>query len=78
MVCKGRCILVNAKDRQESTALSIVAELGHKEIVRVLLRGGASNWKDIDGRTPMSYAARKGNFGIVKLFLDRACYRMMW
>jgi ankyrin repeat protein len=43
-----------------------------------LLRGGASNWKDIDGRTPMSYAARKGNFGIVKLFLDRACYRMMW
>jgi ankyrin repeat protein len=61
---------VNATD---DSILCCAIEAGHKEIVKLLLDEGAEIEKH-SGRynqTPLSWAARKGNFEITNLLLDR-------
>jgi hypothetical protein len=48
------------------------AEMGYDYIIELLLRKGANiNAKDIDGETPLFYAARGNNVRTMKLLLDR-------
>ncbi|KAF7507547.1 hypothetical protein GJ744_010338 [Endocarpon pusillum] len=47
------------------------AEKGNANAVKTLLeRGADAGWKDINGRTPLSWAAENGHEAVVKLLLD--------
>jgi ankyrin repeat protein len=62
---------VNATDIHRQTALQWAAQRNHPEIVRVLLRAGASvNHRCSAGFTPLHDAAREGNIEIVGLLLE--------
>jgi ankyrin repeat protein len=54
------------------TSLSLAAEKGVESQVRLLLADGAdATLKDMDGRTPLSYAASHGHAPIVELLLSQ-------
>lgn len=65
-------IVIDVKDRNGRTALSLAAEYGHEGIVKMLLQGGAAI--DGDGRggqTPLSRAATNQHQNIMKILLER-------
>jgi ankyrin repeat protein len=66
--------LINAdfKDEHGRTPLSVAAECGHMEVVKLLLatNGVDPTSKDNCGQTPLSYAAEEGHVEVVKLLLD--------
>ncbi|MBI4640978.1 MAG: caspase family protein [Candidatus Tectomicrobia bacterium] len=63
---------VNAKDKDDRTALMYAAAKGDPAIVQALLdRGAEVNVKDKDGRTALIYAAPKGDFNVMKALLDK-------
>lgn len=55
------------------TPLSCACQMGHKDVVRVLLEGGGVelNSRDEEGRTPFSYAAESGSENVVQLLLEK-------
>ena len=54
------------------TDLTVGSYLGHEAVVKQLLeRGVDPDFKDIDGRTPLSWAAEKGHKEVVKLLLAK-------
>ncbi|CAF0887601.1 unnamed protein product [Adineta ricciae] len=62
---------VNQIDRYSRTALHAAAELGHVEIVNVLLRRGASlAMKDDDEYTPLMLACKKNRLDVLKLLIE--------
>lgn len=56
--------------RARFCGLHLVAYFGLKDIMIRLLREKAPDAKDDDDRTPLSYAAERGNETVVKLLLD--------
>ena len=56
--------------RAQFCGLHLVAYFGLKDIMIRLLREKAPDARDNDGRTPLSYAAERGNETVVKLLLD--------
>jgi hypothetical protein len=64
--------IADLMDSYGRTPLSYSAELGHKEVVKVLLgqKDVDADSKDGCGRTPLSYAAENGHEEIVKLLLE--------
>ena len=63
------CIRMNRSVR--STLLCTAVNEGHKEVVKILLNGGADcNKPDKDGCTPLHLAARYGNGDVVRIILD--------
>ncbi|KAJ5552381.1 hypothetical protein N7494_001759 [Penicillium frequentans] len=65
-------IIIEVKDEDGRTALSLAAEYGHEGIVKMLLQRGALI--DGDGRggqTPLSWAATNQHHGIMKVLLER-------
>jgi len=62
---------VNAKGRNDNTALHMASQNGHTEIVRLLLEAYAEvNAKGRDFNTALHMASRIGNAEIVKLLLE--------
>ena len=62
---------LNARDREDNTALHLASEKGHTEIVKALLTGEGI---DINARenyewTPLHYAARNGHIEVVEVLL---------
>jgi hypothetical protein len=58
---------VNARDKRGFTALHRAAEMGHKEIVEILLDNGADKTIAAEGHTPLSLAEMRANEAIVEL-----------
>ena len=60
--------------RQEQDSIS------YEAVVKLLLDTGEVDvdWKDKDGRTPLSWAAEKGREAIVKLLLDTGKVDVDW
>ncbi len=58
---------VNAKDNRGFTALHRAAEMGHEEIVALLLKHGADKSIQAEGYTALSLAESRENKAIVKL-----------
>ncbi|KAI1121221.1 ankyrin repeat-containing domain protein [Nemania abortiva] len=57
---------------QKYTLLSLAAEIGHHDLVQLLLDGGLTpNTSDPEGYTPLGRAASKGCLIVVKTLLDR-------
>jgi len=67
------CYDLDEGDCFRSTALSLAAEAGHEEVVKILLGREEVNpsAEDKFGATPLSYAATKGREGTVKILLRR-------
>ena len=67
------CWDLNEGDCFRSTALSLAAEAGHEEVVKILLGREEvnPNAKDKFGETPLSYAVDGGHEGVVKMLLGR-------
>jgi hypothetical protein len=61
----------NAADGRGFTALHRAAEMGETEIVRLLLDRGASPHPEVQGHTPRSLAASRGEGAIVELLDSR-------
>ncbi|KAN0121996.1 HET domain containing protein [Hyaloscypha variabilis] len=63
---------IDEADETGRTPLSYAAGSGHKDIVEILLNGGAFiHAKDRESRTPLSHAEMSGHKDVVKLLLDR-------
>jgi cytochrome c551/c552 len=63
---------VNAKGRNNATALMYAAKSGNIELVKLLLdREADINAKDGDTVTALMYAANSGNIELVKMLLDK-------
>ncbi|XP_070555789.1 serine/threonine-protein phosphatase 6 regulatory ankyrin repeat subunit B-like isoform X2 [Ptychodera flava] len=64
----NRIGVTTAKNKaNESTALHLSAEGGHKEVVRVLIDAGASPTEEnADGMTAIHLAAKKGHVGVLE------------
>uniref|UniRef100_A0A1I7WF08 ANK_REP_REGION domain-containing protein n=1 Tax=Heterorhabditis bacteriophora TaxID=37862 RepID=A0A1I7WF08_HETBA len=63
----------NAVDKQGASALSIAAQLGHRDMVILLLRFGAEpSLADLEGRTALDVAKISGHEHI-KMILQTAC-----
>jgi ankyrin repeat protein len=56
---------VNARDRRAFTALHRAAEMGHLDVLRLLLERGASPNPEAEGHTPRSLAEGRGNRDVV-------------
>lgn len=58
------------KDEHENTLLSIAAQKGHKELVRLLIHKGASIYaKNKDDKTPLSYVVGNGDIDVITVML---------
>ena len=69
LIAKG--VNVNAKDKNEKTALMYAAETDNAEMVKSLIEAGAEvNVKDKSGKTALMYAAQKGSTDNVRILLD--------
>ncbi|EPT26537.1 ankyrin repeat-containing protein [Toxoplasma gondii ME49] len=65
-----RRFLLNCKDSLQRTALHLAAFEGHRDLVRLLLRCGASPKVGAqDGLTPLHFAAQKGHAETVEMLL---------
>ncbi|KAK3985484.1 hypothetical protein QBC44DRAFT_335090, partial [Cladorrhinum sp. PSN332] len=66
---------VNSMDMHGRTPVSVAAQNGHLDVVRMLISKGNADpdLEDFDGRTPLSYAAENGHTGIVRLLLQGDC-----
>jgi hypothetical protein len=63
---------VNAKDKNDITALMAASLAGHREIVKLLLAEGAEvNARTKDGQTALLYAAIKGDQKILEMLLAK-------
>jgi ankyrin repeat protein len=61
---------VNAHDRRGFTGLHRAAEMGHLDVLQVLLDRGASPNLEAEGHTPLSLAKGRGNREIVALLRE--------
>ncbi|KAL7935686.1 ankyrin repeat-containing domain protein [Trichoderma chlorosporum] len=68
-----KTIAIDATDGDNRTSLSWAAEIGHGDIVKLLLEEGADiEWKDhSDGQTPLGWAAQNGHENIIKLLIEK-------
>ena len=66
--------------RQEQDNMVELDSISYEAVVKLLLDTGEVdvNWKDKDGRTPLSWAAEKGCETIVKLLLDTGKVDVDW
>lgn len=65
-----KTFLLNCKDTLQRTALHLAAFEGHKDLVRLLLRCGASPKACAqDGLTPLHFAAQKGHTETLEMLL---------
>jgi ankyrin repeat protein len=83
LIEKGEVSLINAKNNEGLSALHIASGFGHLEFVTVLLetngRGQGSYYRpdvdinaiNVNGKTPLHYAAINGSKALVRLLLDR-------
>jgi ankyrin repeat protein len=56
---------------RQMTALHLTAYFGAETVMNALLKKGVkADSTDSDGRTPLSYAARRGHEAVVKLLLE--------
>jgi ankyrin repeat protein len=63
--------LVDAPDEDKKTPLHRAAQTGDKEIVQVLLQGGAHpSFEDYCRWTPLHYAAQDGHLDVARILLD--------
>ena len=63
---------IEARTKQDESALMMAALNGHEEIAKLLIAKGADVNKT--GWTPLHYAATKGHLGVMKLLLDKSAY----
>lgn len=63
---------VEARTKQDESALMMAALSGNEELARVLMTKGADVNKT--GWTPLHYAATKGHIRIIKLLLEKSAY----
>jgi hypothetical protein len=57
---------INAQDYRGFTSLHRAAEMGHEEILKVLLENGADKAKVAEGHTALSLAEMRGNENIIR------------
>ncbi|KAI0869925.1 ankyrin repeat-containing domain protein [Hypoxylon argillaceum] len=70
-LCTNHPSLIDAPGPHGRSPLSYAAERGHSQIVRYLLRQGATPDSDSEScLTPMQYAACRGHVDVAKLLLD--------
>jgi len=64
---------VESKSNSRRTPLSLAAENGHLEIVKVLVEEGGTDVesKDKSQRTPLSLAAENGRLEVVKFLVEK-------
>jgi len=61
---------VNARNKNDETALHFAAEAGKMELVKLLLKAGAAiNAKNYCKRTPLALAANRGHLAVAKLLI---------
>lgn len=62
-------VVVNCRDSEDCTPLSLAAETGKEAVIRLLIATGKAdvNAKDVTGRTPLDWAAENGHQVVVKL-----------
>ncbi|GLA35033.1 hypothetical protein AnigIFM63309_009921 [Aspergillus niger] len=65
---------LNVKDKDGRTPISYAAEIGNWMGVDKLLKAGAAPWNcDINGRSPLSWAAQKGRTEVFSLLAWEVC-----
>ncbi len=67
----GEGVSADAKDKWGSPLVSLAAQAGHEDIVRLLLEQGASPANTMRGSLPLHFAAEGGNTNLVVLFLEK-------
>src|SRR5699024_10668873 len=77
LLLKRKSTDVNSVDIEHGqTALSWAASMGHKEVVRLLVRHDptTSGIKDYGGRTPLSRAAAGGHTAVIDILLSHSTH----
>jgi ankyrin repeat protein len=71
LVERGANINARGRGGRGVTALRYAAELGHEEVVALLLSKGAqANTREDDGKTPLMLASEHGYLGVVKMLVQ--------